>query len=593
MDNPGPEFQPDPADAGAANDHRDMQRLRELLFGLEHQQLIALKARLEDWRQRADDIAQVLPQAFHTSVNQSPALVNELTSVIEEAIQESVRRNPKALVDAIFPILGPAIRKAIRTTLHTMLQSLNQTIEQGLTIRALSWRFRAWRSGKSYAEYLVLKTMLYQVEQVFMIHNETGLLLKHAQAENMLTKDPDMVSGMLSAIQEFVRDSFQGEDSDILESMQFGDMTVMLEAGPDVVIALVVSGKPPASLKQLQIEVIEAFQLRYAHDLSGFDGNTTVFDSSTDLLQDCLVNQRLEQEKGNRSFRLWRVWLLVITVMIILSYWQFGRYTRNQQWQAALGTLREEPGVIVINSSKEPHGYKLQLLVDPLARDPETILSAFVESIGPVDISLSPFISLERHLILERAGKKLQPPPGIEMHTEKGVLYLTGVAEKRWLNKVATGATSIDGIHSLDFSAVSARINEEEIAELKSKINRDLLYFEEGQVRLEDADREALTEIAAAMIRLEQIVKQQGGAVNFVVTGHSDLSGTGAIRQEISSNRARTAYDELRKYGVNADRLSYTGAGTQNYREDLVNNRRVSFHVITKNSRLNEVDQDS
>lgn len=65
------------------------------------------------------------------------------------------------------------------------------------------------RTGASFAEVVLRHTLLYRVEQVFLVHRESGLLLHHLTAQSIAAQAPDMVAGMLTAIQDFARDSFQ------------------------------------------------------------------------------------------------------------------------------------------------------------------------------------------------------------------------------------------------------------------------------------------------------------------------------------------------------------------------------------------------
>ena len=63
-----------------------------------------------------------------------------------------------------------------------MLESLNTTLEHSLSWRSLRWRLDARRTGKSFAEIVLLNTLVYRVEQVFLIHRPSGLLLQHLTA---------------------------------------------------------------------------------------------------------------------------------------------------------------------------------------------------------------------------------------------------------------------------------------------------------------------------------------------------------------------------------------------------------------------------
>ena len=91
----------------------------------------------------------------------------------------------------------------------------------------MQWRWEALRTGRPYAEIVVLRSLLYRVEQVFLIHRESGLLLQHVAARvrrrRLETKDPEMVSGMLTAIQDFVHDSVSGTEGENLETIRMGD----------------------------------------------------------------------------------------------------------------------------------------------------------------------------------------------------------------------------------------------------------------------------------------------------------------------------------------------------------------------------------
>ncbi len=77
-----------------------------------------------------------------------------------------------------------------------------------------------------FAEVVLLHSLVFRVEQVFRIHKNTGLLLQHGVAPTVAAQAPDMISGMLSAIQEFVRDFFQASQRGTLQTLQVGDLQV-------------------------------------------------------------------------------------------------------------------------------------------------------------------------------------------------------------------------------------------------------------------------------------------------------------------------------------------------------------------------------
>ena len=126
-----------------------------------------------------------------------------------------------------------------------MVQSFNQTLEYSLSWKGLQWRWEAFRTGKSFAEVVLLHTLRFRVEQVFLIHKKRDSCLNHVVAEGISGQGEEVISGMLTAIQDFVRDSFGQSQDEGLESLRIGDLTVWIEQGSGAILAGVIRGTPP------------------------------------------------------------------------------------------------------------------------------------------------------------------------------------------------------------------------------------------------------------------------------------------------------------------------------------------------------------
>src|ERR1700722_7959800 len=177
------------------------EELRHLIVAPETEGLAAVEERLENLEKRTCDVSEVVAEAIH----------------MRRATGDHV------LADALFPVMGPAIRKSITETLRGMLESFNEALDNSFSARGLKWRVEAMRTGKPFAEIVLMHSLLYRVEQVFLIHRETGLVLNHLVAPTVATQDPDMIAGMLSAIQQFVRDSFHSRSAETLGSLNVGE----------------------------------------------------------------------------------------------------------------------------------------------------------------------------------------------------------------------------------------------------------------------------------------------------------------------------------------------------------------------------------
>ena len=198
-----------------------LEQLRFLLLGREIELSRHFSQVLDDPEQLAIAVGRVLPAA----IAQAAARDERLGQVLAPALGSSVRRDPNTLVDILHPLIGPAIGKSI----DAKFQRLNESLKYSLSWRGVKWRWEAWRTGVSFAEIVLKYTLVYRVEHVFLIHRHTSLLIAHAASQDATSQDPQLVSSMLAAIQDFVRDSFAEQQA--LEFTPSGRAPRVVRAG--------------------------------------------------------------------------------------------------------------------------------------------------------------------------------------------------------------------------------------------------------------------------------------------------------------------------------------------------------------------------
>src|SRR5215510_4970777 len=301
-----------PSGGDAVDD--SLSELRSLLVGPERRDLTALQAHFSDPSVQTRDVSRVLPDAIALRAT-DPQLSKALAPSIEVAVTASVRRDPRPLADALFPVMGPAIRKAIAHALASMMESLNRTVGHSLSWRALQWRWTALRTGKPFAEIVLLNTLEYRVDQVFLIHAETGLLLQHLSLDPHASQDADQVSAMLTAIRDFVRDSFRVAGGESLEGLRIGDLSVIVEQGPYAILAGVVRGTAPHTLRTLFQDALESVHRQCSPELKAFRGDAAPFERVRPILEGCLVSQLRPREKAS-SYRRWIVIGAIVALVI-------------------------------------------------------------------------------------------------------------------------------------------------------------------------------------------------------------------------------------------------------------------------------------
>jgi hypothetical protein len=119
---------------------------------------------------------------------------------------------------------------------------------------------------------VVYRRRLSRIEEIFLISWD-GILIDHLSKTLVQDKDPDVVSGMLTGIQQFVRDAFKfGEDRN-LHQLEFGDHHVLIERGKDVFIAAVASGGDPQRVGGKLRKALDEIESEFGEVLENFDGN--------------------------------------------------------------------------------------------------------------------------------------------------------------------------------------------------------------------------------------------------------------------------------------------------------------------------------
>ena len=107
---------------------------------------------------------------------------------------------------------------------------------------------------------------------------------------------------MLTAIQDFVRDSVSGAESENLETVRMGEIGVVLAYGPDAILAGFVRGVAPRKLSRVFQDALDSIEQKKAEALREFSGDTSRFDSCRPQLQACLVGQGKPDERESSSW---------------------------------------------------------------------------------------------------------------------------------------------------------------------------------------------------------------------------------------------------------------------------------------------------
>jgi len=502
-------------------------RLRQLLLGPEQTAIAGLQQRLDKPDLRAEELSRIIAEAIVLRSRRDHALQNALNPLLEEALRVSVARNPQLLADTLFPIIGRAVRSAVANSLRAIVESLNETVERSVSWDALKWRLESLRTGKPFGEIVLARSLRYRVEQVFAIHRETGLLLAHVAREAESARENEMISGMLTAVQDFVHDSFVETKGAELDTVELGEFNVWIQHGPEALLCAVVTGTPPRELRNALQRTLEELHSNFASVLSQYDGDTESASGMRPLLEACLVGQQPRGGKQTAS----RAWLWVaLTVAGLLLALGVNWMVQRHRWNQAIENLRAEPGIVLTSEENVWRGYRLSGLRDPMAADPAEIIRRAGVDPAKVDARWEQYISLDPRFQLSR-----------------------------------------------------------HVAEEKAHIERQVILFRVNSSQLDPEQLLRLDDVESSLRRLQGYASASGWKLKLEIAGHTDPTGQEVKNATLSQKRAEEVIKALTDRGITADAFTPVAKASQapfewkpgSYVPEL--SRRVTFRVLMDN----------
>lgn len=112
------------------------------------------------------------------------------------------------------------------------------------------------------------------IDEVYLIYSD-GRAILSLKGKNAKDMDEDIVSGMFTAIQDFINDTFADEGSDFnktgIKQLQFGGKNIMIERGKNIYLAVIARGRPGIGLKRKVAHLVKEIETDYP-DLENWNG---------------------------------------------------------------------------------------------------------------------------------------------------------------------------------------------------------------------------------------------------------------------------------------------------------------------------------
>lgn len=380
-----------------------------------------------------------------------------------------------------------------------------------------------------------------------------------------------MVSGMLTAIQDFVRDSFTTRQGEQLEALQVGDLTVWIEQGPQAILAGVIRGNAPQQLREVFQETLERIHLQYGTALNKFSGDAAPFAGAGALLEDCLQSgYDVERDGAHTGRKLSPLKVVAGIVLLALVVWGFLWIRDRLRWDAYVQRLRAEPGIVVTHTGKQDGKHFVSGLRDPLSRDPASMIQDTGLDSNSVEGRWQPFQALTPDFVLTRAGKLLEPPPTVKLLLTDGVLEAEGFASHQWVLETRRLVRFLPGVN---------QFREEGLFDLE-RIENPLLMFDLNQTTLRSDQEEKVKQLVGEIEHLRQLAG--GRKVRLEITGRTDGSGTESLNTTLSQGRAETVAAALKANLPAWGNLTIVTVGSKDkLREEVTESDRATNRSVT------------
>lgn len=539
------------------NDRSTLDELKALLLEPELKKLSALAKKLENEDQLTHEISHVLPAAILKSAQQGKQLSESMVPTVEEIVSLSIKKDINKFASVLFPVIGPAIRKSISETLRQMLKSLNLVLENTFNWQGLKWRVESWRTGIAFEKIVFLNSFIFRVDQVFLIHKKSGLLLNNVEQDDALSLHPDLVSSMLTAIGDFVGDSFKVQNQQYLDSIQVGDFSILLEQGPDIMIAVACRGEVNSNVREFMVQTVEEIQAQLATELEHFKGDTSPYLRTRDQL--LLILDQTQQHKTTSKKLALRTKLIWSVIIILFSFWIAGRIYTSTLQHDYVNLLHQEPGYIVMHVDYDNDLLQVRGLRDPLSRDPNNFLALSLLNPEHVLLQFEPFHSSHNNLVKQRIENILQPPKNVELQLKNNALTISGFAAPQKAMALKLMSPLITGIQTVDSSQLKDSID---LSSLQAPTTVELsLNINNGHLSIS----------GEAFKAWEQQVKERALLINGIQ--HIDLSDLKSIFDTSILKPPKTVSIELRdhtlfvKGSADTNWINLVKASISNYNE--------------------------
>jgi outer membrane protein OmpA-like peptidoglycan-associated protein len=574
-----------------------LAKLKEILLSEDQHRISELKEELERLQTRIEDkellietLEPVLADLIEKKIIDSrDEMAEVLSPIMSEAIKNQIEYAKDEVVDALYPVIGKTIRKSIAEAMRHLARNVNEKVQRAVSLRFLLKRIKARAAGVSQEELILKESLPFGIQEVFLIHKETGILLVHASEKSSHSEvDKELISGMLTAIRDFAQTLFTGEEERDLNEIQYEDRQIRLEIGRHAYLAFILSGLSPDDFSDESADLNHEIHKKFLPALREFEGRTDVFQPAHHLLARFIRKYQIEHKPeavdaaAQKRSRWGFVFILALPLILLLLYIGIFVIPRNisaRKISTSLEALKEENAVIRASDVEfDVSGRSVFLSGNVIQEKRRNEIESLIASQPGVkkvinQVKVVPW-STDPEQLLEDVRRSLSESSSdlsqIRFFIEDGKLYMEGITateeDKSLIRESVLQNTKLPVIiDKIELKADKA----------VSEIEGSVLYFSTGEFQL---DPQGSAVLEALLQKLARISYEQ-----LYIIGHADDIGSPAVNMDLSRRRAEWIKSYLIDKGIQEEKLIVIARGSEQpvildkTTEGRTLNRRVAF----------------
>lgn len=206
-----------------------------------------------------NSVAEVIDRALaDAEITRHDELSKAVAPLVVRTIKREIHESQDELVEALYPITGRLVQAYVASAIRDLTERINAQVSNNATML----RINSVLTGRSVAELALAQSQDLAIDELYLIRRGSGeLLARWPDAKNSLDRD-QLMSGILTAINEFALEAFD-DNASSLRQVDLNTSQVYLRASPRLLLAAKCSGVTNAAVERLiDEEFITALERR-------------------------------------------------------------------------------------------------------------------------------------------------------------------------------------------------------------------------------------------------------------------------------------------------------------------------------------------